>query len=102
MTQGLSHWDTADLKFFGDGILAKLFAFAQFAAEDLFPKPLQDRCCEGLPGNWGGFSRRQSLGHFRQWIPRAILIVSIAQFLKLQLVPNRKLAHSRPVARLYQ
>ena len=42
MAEGLAHGNAANLKFSGNSVLAKLFTFAQFAAQDFFPEALDD------------------------------------------------------------
>jgi len=42
MAESFTHGDTADLKFSGNCILAKLLAFPQLAAENFIPEALDD------------------------------------------------------------
>jgi hypothetical protein len=49
MAQRLTHGDAANLKFRGNGVLAKLFAFPQFATENFVPEALDDGSRKGLP-----------------------------------------------------
>src|SRR3954452_5502656 len=60
MAQGFAHWNAADLKFGGDGILSKLFAFAKLAAEDFVPQSLENCRRQRLPGNGCRFFGRSS------------------------------------------
>src|SRR5437879_6758463 len=58
MAERFTHRNTADLKFGGNGVLPKLFSFAQFATEDFFCKPLDNSSRKGLSGDrcglfWG-------------------------------------------------
>lgn len=52
MAQCFPDGDAADLKFGGNGILAKLFSFAQFAAKNFLSQPLNNCGPETLP--WDG------------------------------------------------
>src|SRR5271170_3061775 len=40
MAQGFADWDTADLKLRGDGVLAELLTFAEFAVKDFIAQTL--------------------------------------------------------------
>ncbi len=48
MAECFAHRDAADLKFGGDGILAELFAFAEFAVENFVAEAFNDGGGQGL------------------------------------------------------
>src|SRR5204863_9378935 len=48
MAESLAHRNTTDLKFSGNGVLPKLFSFAQFATEDFFCESLDNSSRKGL------------------------------------------------------
>src|SRR5207249_12188895 len=52
MAESLAHRNTTDLKFSGNGVLPKLFSFAQFATEDFFCESLDNSSRKGLPRDW--------------------------------------------------
>jgi hypothetical protein len=56
MAQGFTNGDATNLKFSGNGILAKLFPFSQFAAEN-FSEALDDGGRKRLPSDGIRFSR---------------------------------------------
>ena len=64
MAQGFADWDTADLKFGGDSVLAELFAFAQLAVQNFIAQALDYGSSQGLARNGIRFFGR---GVFMSW-----------------------------------
>src|SRR2546430_14438928 len=76
MAESFTHRNTADLKFGGNGVLPKLFSFAQFATEDFFCEPLDNSSRKGLSGdrcglfwgdrlhNWAKTHKHHDTGNF--------------------------------------
>jgi len=61
MAKSFTNRNATNLKFSGNGVLAKLLALAQFAAKNFLPEALDDGCRKRLPPDGVRFFRAECL-----------------------------------------
>jgi len=66
MAESFAHRDAADLKLGGDGVLAELLAFAQFAVQNFIAQALDDGSGQGLARDGIRFSGRRGFVSWRR------------------------------------